>query len=884
MPKIDFDTINALCSNQGQLLVERWIPGGSYIDGEYAPLNPTRGDKTAGSFRVNTSTGAFIDFATGDKGKDFVALYAYINNLSMGDAAKQVKIHIGLEEGVVPINSIPAPQAAKPVTKNDRPQPVIPAPNEAPEAIVNRFGVPTYVFKYLGSDGGLIGYVLRYDLPEGKKTIKPLFWFGDRQWQWRGISGDNPRPIYGLDRLTERPTAPVLVVEGEKSADMGQQLLPEYVVVSWLGGTSMAKRVQWGALMGRKVTIWPDNDDPGRKAANEIKKHVPHAYIATPLQDKPPGWDVADATTDEAYKVLSPPPVIPQDKPKNDVVNNEYFRCVGFVSLEYRSLFIFYSKIRKNIFALRSNQIVWENLQELAPGQFWEYQFPGHDSKKQRVDAVRERLIFECSTLGVYNPDKVRGRGAWMESESVVVHLGDRLLIDGKEIDLADHNSDHVYQQAGRIRVVGEPLAALDGFKFVDLCSQFNWQTQISGFLLAGWIFLAPVCGALRWRPHVWITGLAGTGKSWIFEFIIQAALGDFGLKVQSETTEAGLRQRLGCDALPVVFDEAESENHRSDQRIQNVMGLMRQASSDSSGAIIKGSAGGIAQSYSIRSMFAFASILPGLTQSSDRTRVTVLNLRQLNHGEASAKHFAEVKSARKEIYNPDFLAALRMRAIAMLPEIRESVKIFSEVAADKIGNKRLGDQIGTLLAGAWIAFNDEIPTRQQAEALISDDDWDEEKNLKEETDYHRMLDYLFQQTIRTAAINSSYGDVSVGELLADAIKRQKSTMLPTHPDTNAEGINRELARIGIRAKDNIVYIQNNNSKMQALLRDTAWAKNWKNLLLAIPGAEKAATPIRFGFGFQKARCVQIPVESLPVQYENSDTLSPEDPPPKDAF
>jgi nucleoid-associated protein YgaU len=32
--------------------------------------------------------------------------------------------------------------------------------------------------------------------------------------------------------------------------------------------------------------------------------------------------------------------------------------------------------------------------------------------------------------------------------------------------------------------------------------------------LLAGWIALAPICGAMRWRPHLWLTAAAGAGKA----------------------------------------------------------------------------------------------------------------------------------------------------------------------------------------------------------------------------------------------------------------------------------------------------------------------------------------------------------------------------------
>ena len=102
---------------------------------------------------------------------------------------------------------------------------------------------------------------------------------------------------------------------------------------------------------------------------------------------------------------------------------------------------------------------------------------------------------------------------------------------------------------------------------------------------------MSPFCGALKWRPHIWLTGSAGTGKSWVFKNVVRRLLGETALAVQGETSEAGLRQTLGHDALPVVFDEADIDDRRSADRIQNILTLMRSASTDDGGLLLKGSA-----------------------------------------------------------------------------------------------------------------------------------------------------------------------------------------------------------------------------------------------------------------------------------------------------
>ena len=57
---------------------------------EYLARNPTRNDRSLGSFSVNTATGAWADFADGAKGGDVISLYAYLRNIRQGEAAREL--------------------------------------------------------------------------------------------------------------------------------------------------------------------------------------------------------------------------------------------------------------------------------------------------------------------------------------------------------------------------------------------------------------------------------------------------------------------------------------------------------------------------------------------------------------------------------------------------------------------------------------------------------------------------------------------------------------------------------------------------------------------------------------------------------------------------
>jgi putative DNA primase/helicase len=164
-------------------------------------------------------------------------------------------------------------------------------------------GEASAVWTYRDGSGGVMGYVLRFDNGDGEKVVLPLTYRRDGRgtgWRWKGWP--DPRPLYGLDRLSAMPDAPVLIVEGEKAADAGRRLFPDCAVMSWQGGSNAVAKADWAPLQGRSVIILPDADEPGLKAAKGVrgalvKLGVKLASIIPLPADLPKGWDVADDFT-----------------------------------------------------------------------------------------------------------------------------------------------------------------------------------------------------------------------------------------------------------------------------------------------------------------------------------------------------------------------------------------------------------------------------------------------------------------------------------------------------------------------------------------------------------------------------------------------------------
>ena len=175
------------------------------------------------------------------------------------------------------------------MVKPDEPDTCDQIPAEPPPIRPNpKFGEPTATYQY-----GNSFVVARYDTPEGK-TFTQWTW---RDGKWAAKGYPDPKPLFGVERLAEYPSLPVLIVEGEKCAIAAQRLLPNYVVLTWAGGAGAVKKSNWRPLKGREVIVWPDADAPGQQAGATIGEILSAiaTRIRTIVPDRSDGWDIADA-------------------------------------------------------------------------------------------------------------------------------------------------------------------------------------------------------------------------------------------------------------------------------------------------------------------------------------------------------------------------------------------------------------------------------------------------------------------------------------------------------------------------------------------------------------------------------------------------------------
>jgi len=267
------------------------IGGGKNQGREYLPTNPTRADTKPGSFTINRDSGAWADFATGDKGGDLVSLVAYLHGIKQGEAADRLAKFLGIEKsdplnrarndergrGNANASTAPTKPASGQDSATNADACIMPAPDDAPAPPVSHkeHGRPSQRWEYRTADGRLNYYVDRWEATaERRKQFSPvsLWRSADGRTRWRFKGPPAPQPIYNLPLLAK--VAPVVVTEGEKAADAAVILLPDHPVVTWQGGSGAVMKADFSPLAGRECWLWADADEAGDKAMLAVAQRL----------------------------------------------------------------------------------------------------------------------------------------------------------------------------------------------------------------------------------------------------------------------------------------------------------------------------------------------------------------------------------------------------------------------------------------------------------------------------------------------------------------------------------------------------------------------------------------------------------------------------------
>lgn len=264
----------------------------------------------------------------------------------------------------------------------------------------------------------------------------------------------------------------------------------------------------------------------------------------------------------------------------------------------------------------------------------------------ERVESKTAMWAFqnEAARRGDFNPSKQhRGRGGWRIGEAMkpamLWHSGRWLwtVENGKLLRIAPTMVDgFLYtRQEPTVEPWRAPVTAEESpaQRILSHLKSWRWaRPYLDPLLVTGWLGVAIMGAALNVRPHIFATGGFGIGKSTLHE-LLQHALAGMMLEF-ANTTAASIYQHLKQDCLPVLLDELEKSEKKSQS--DDVIGIMRIAYSG--GKLGRGGAEGVPSDYTARSAFFGAAINPPKMDSQDKSRMAVLNLRKLDIAPGAAR------------------------------------------------------------------------------------------------------------------------------------------------------------------------------------------------------------------------------------------------------
>lgn len=477
--------------------------------------------------------------------------------------------------------------------------------------------------------------------------------------------------------------------------------------------------------------------------------------------------------------------------------------------------------------------------------EYWLRLYGGE--KRKAVDWLRAAsdLMESARKVGAYNSRSVRGVGAWTESDKLLLHTGSELNADGSSHSVFGFPSRFIYQLRSALPKPPGTAATLDDCaRLIKACSAPSWERPESAIFLAGSLAILRICGALPWRPHMWLTGTHGSGKSDIKDHLVKVMAGDWSKSVTGNTTEAGIRQLLGADSLPVIFDEAEAEDKRGDGRMKHVLELARQASSDSDDRIVKGTADGKGMSFKINTCFFLCSIQVNLTYQADQSRFTVLTL-----AEPKVKNEYEFRQQLGQV-DAACADAIFARICGMYQVLLSNYRSLNGMIANASKNARLAQQYGMLLASYGCLISDLPLDVSECAELI-----DKSQVCSSESNESHII------SAQAELINQLCTSVVRARLSADDYASERTLVsLIEDVRVNPTKENRKqlhMYGIGIDESGDVL-IANTNAQLAKLLSDTRWCKCWWRTLRMLHGAKATDNPIRLGGKTERATIVPI--------------------------
>ena len=563
----------------------------------------------------------------------------------------------------------------------------------------------------------------------------------------------------------------------------------------------------------------------------------------------------------EAMDAAEPPSPRPGDQ-------DEMLASCPVQPLGTRKGIYFYISSLGEVRELRDAAHRWQGITSLFGGDA-KWLFDNFPTKTEGiVTGWQERkvgawLMRQCSRRGLFDPAHgLRGPGVWRtDGDGLVVHCGNSVF-DGSGWQPAGIEIGDIHYPAYPAEPrpdFDHPAPAEDAAYLHDHLAMWNWRNPPGATrLVHGWLMCAMICGALDWRPHIWISGDIATGKSALERLLKTALGGERAIWRASDVTEAGIRMGLDGAAKAVLLDEIEPK--AGSNKVRNVVELSRLASTDEQGAVVRGSTEGLSRAWHIRGCFYFTSVIHAPLRPADKKRICVIDLDPLPAADDIGAVRQILVAAREKVRL--MAPGLRARMILGYARFLENLAIY-DLAMGGLGQSvRHADQLGTILAAHDTALYDDPVTLDHAVARIEALDIESYIAGADESAHADCLSHLLSTSLAVDFATGGTTRMTIGELIGKSFE-------------GGDYYGVELRRHGLATRERadgrrFLLVARRHRGLNDIFANTDWEGGaWSQLFARLRSADGklAETPrTNISFAGAKERAVWIPFEMIEEQ------------------
>jgi putative DNA primase/helicase len=329
-------------------------------------------------------------------------------------------------------------------------------------------------------------------------------------------------------------------------------------------------------------------------------------------------------------------------------------------------------------------------------------------------------------------------------------------------------------------------------------------------------------------------------------------------ISFEGDTTEAGIRQTIGTNAMAVIFDEPEADSYSGNQKIEQILKFIRSNASISTGVIAKGTSNQTGIQFQAQCMFLLASINSIPMKPQDKDRITCIEL--LGREGNTLEHWRQLErllhALPKDIHQKIFYYM-----ISNIDWAHKVIAQFKEFYFMRTGSRRTGDQFGPLSAGKYLLLGNgqEIPTMEEIEKLVDDSVWSLINENQQRTNEEDFINFIRDVELTIEDLNRN----SKKRLLSEVVKIIKEDKAIGEFSTIEAS--KALQRKGMKvSKDRNTgklrfHVSKNSDTFMSFFRQKPEFANYQVLLNRLPGAASGQARIND----KNFATIHIPVELL---------------------